>query len=87
MKIRLGIFHLRADYITVWHMFHLTKLEDIYDMSQNNRIYCASDHGGVELKDAVIRHLDARGYDVHDLGAHGQNQLIIRILVHYWQIV
>ena len=40
-------------------------------MSQNNRIYCASDHGGVELKDAVIRHLDARGYDVHDLGAHG----------------
>jgi len=44
-------------------------------MSQNNLIYCASDHGGIALKQAVIRHLEAKGYEVHDLGTNGSQSV------------
>ncbi len=33
-----------------------------------NTIYIASDHGGFNLKTALVRHLKDKGYDVHDLG-------------------
>ncbi len=35
------------------------------------RIAIGSDHGGVELKDAVVAHLRAQGHAVDDLGTHG----------------
>lgn len=42
-------------------------------MSQ--RIAIGSDHGGVELKDAVVTHLRAQGHAVDDLGTHGNGSV------------
>ncbi|MFC1595903.1 ribose 5-phosphate isomerase B [Candidatus Margulisiibacteriota bacterium] len=35
----------------------------------SNRIVVASDHGGFELKKAIIAHLNKIGYEANDLGA------------------
>lgn len=35
------------------------------------KLAIAADHGGVELKDAVVSHLRGSGYAVEDLGTHG----------------
>ena len=40
-------------------------------MSQNDIIYCASDHGGVLLKQAVLEHLATIGREARDLGTDG----------------
>ena len=40
-------------------------------MSQNDIIYCASDHGGVLLKQAVLEHLATIGREACDLGTDG----------------
>jgi glycine hydroxymethyltransferase len=42
-------------------------------MSQ--RIAIGSDHGGVDLKDAVVAHLRAQGHAVDDLGTHGHGSV------------
>ena len=42
-------------------------------MSQ--RIAIGSDHGGVDLKDAVVSHLRAQGHAVDDLGTHGHGSV------------
>lgn len=34
------------------------------------KIAIASDHAGVELRPAIIKHLEAKGYEVLDLGTH-----------------
>ena len=34
----------------------------------NKTIYIANDHAGVELKEAVVKHLEANGYTVINLG-------------------
>ncbi|MDZ4286711.1 MAG: ribose 5-phosphate isomerase B, partial [Prosthecobacter sp.] len=36
-----------------------------------HKLAIAADHGGVELKDAVVSHLRATGHAVEDLGTHG----------------
>ncbi len=38
---------------------------------QVQSIVLGSDHGGVELKDALVNHLRAAGKTVHDVGTHG----------------
>lgn len=35
------------------------------------RVVIGSDHAGISLKPALIRVLEARGFDVEDLGTHG----------------
>jgi glycine hydroxymethyltransferase len=42
-------------------------------MSQ--KIAIGSDHGGVDLKDAVVSHLRAQGHAVDDLGTHGHSSV------------
>ena len=39
------------------------------------QIYCASDHGGIVLKDAILSHLQEMWYACHDLGANGTNSV------------
>ena len=38
-------------------------------------IYCASDHGGVLLKQAIMTHLTAKGLNVRNLGADGSQSV------------
>ena len=35
------------------------------------RFYAASDHAGVTLKGAIIKHLNKKGFEVFDLGSDG----------------
>lgn len=35
------------------------------------KIVLGSDHGGVELKDALVTYLQEKGHEVQDLGTHG----------------
>lgn len=45
-------------------------------MSQNPlRIALGADHGGVELKDAIVAHLQAAGHEVTDFGTHGSDSV------------
>lgn len=45
-------------------------------MSQKNlRIALGADHGGVELKEAIVAHLKAAGYEVTDFGTHGKESV------------
>lgn len=47
-------------------------------MSQSaaaQRIAIGSDHGGVDLKDAIVAHLRAQGHVVSDLGTHGHGSV------------
>jgi len=37
-------------------------------MTKKVDVYLASDHGGVKLKDHLVKYLKDKGYDVHDLG-------------------
>lgn len=39
------------------------------------RIVCGADHAGVHLKDALVDHLRSRGFDVTDLGTHGDDHV------------
>jgi glycine hydroxymethyltransferase len=39
--------------------------------ASTQRIAIGSDHGGVDLKDAVVAHLRSQGHAVEDLGTHG----------------
>ncbi len=41
------------------------------------RLVIAADHGGVEMKDALVERLRTAGYQVEDLGTHGSES------VHY----
>jgi len=34
-------------------------------------IWIGNDHGGTELKQRLLRHLEQRGIAVHDVGSHG----------------
>lgn len=38
-------------------------------------VYVASDHAGVELKDHLVKHLEAKGYSVKDLGTNGKESV------------
>ena len=45
-------------------------------MSQKNlRIALGADHGGVDLKEAIVAHLKAAGYEVTDFGTHGKESV------------
>ncbi|MGE9269419.1 MAG: RpiB/LacA/LacB family sugar-phosphate isomerase, partial [Verrucomicrobiales bacterium] len=45
-------------------------------MSQKSlRIALGADHGGVELKDAIVAHLQAAGYELTDFGTHGSESV------------
>ena len=45
-------------------------------MSQNPlRIALGADHGGVELKDAIVAHLKAAGHELTDYGTHGKESV------------
>ena len=39
------------------------------------KIAIGSDHGGVDLKDAIVAHLRATGHEVSDLGTHGHGSV------------
>lgn len=39
--------------------------------TSTRRIAIGADHGGVDLKDALVKHLKAQGHDVTDLGTQG----------------
>ena len=39
------------------------------------KLAIAADHGGVDLKDAVVTHLKSQGYEVEDLGTHGHDSV------------
>ena len=41
----------------------------------SHRIAIGSDHGGVDLKDAVVAHLRSTGHEVDDLGTHGHGSV------------
>ncbi len=41
----------------------------------SRRIAIGSDHGGVDLKDAVVAHLRSTGHEVDDLGTHGHGSV------------
>ena len=43
--------------------------------AQNARIAIGADHAGVQLKSAVIRWLESRGYRVDDLGPNSQDSV------------
>ncbi len=42
---------------------------------KNLRIALGADHGGVELKKAIVGHLKAAGYEVTDFGTHGKESV------------
>ncbi len=46
-------------------------------MKTTKPIAIGCDHGGVELKDAVVRHLEEKGYTVNDCGTYNKDS------VHY----
>lgn len=37
-----------------------------------SKLYIASDHHGVKLKQVLKRHLEQKGYEVYDFGSHGE---------------
>jgi len=39
------------------------------------RIALGADHGGVELKDSLVKRLEAAGHEVSDLGTHGSDSV------------
>jgi ribose 5-phosphate isomerase B len=39
------------------------------------RIALGADHGGVELKDSLVKQLEAAGHEVSDLGTHGSDSV------------
>ncbi|MBD3166505.1 ribose 5-phosphate isomerase B [bacterium] len=39
------------------------------------RIIFGADHGGVELKDLLVKRLSENGYEVEDLGTHGTDSV------------
>ncbi len=48
----------------------------INQMSENNvRIAVGADHGGVDIKDAVVLALRAKGYSVEDYGTHAHESV------------
>lgn len=36
----------------------------------NNKVYLGSDHGGLTIKAAIVKHLEAAGVSFEDLGTH-----------------
>jgi len=40
-----------------------------------HRLAIGADHGGVDLKDALVAHLKAQGHDVTDVGTHGHDSV------------
>ena len=43
--------------------------------NKNLRIALGADHGGVDLKDAIVAHLKAAGYEITDFGTHGKESV------------
>ena len=39
------------------------------------RVALGSDHGGYELKEAILKHLEAQGLEVQDLGTHSTDSV------------
>lgn len=39
------------------------------------RVVLGADHGGYELKEAIRKHLEAQGFEVHDLGTHSTDSV------------
>ncbi len=39
------------------------------------RVALGSDHGGYELKEAILKHLEAQGLEVQDLGTHSNDSV------------
>lgn len=44
-------------------------------MTKTLRVALGADHGGVELKDALVKHLQDSGYEVMDFGTHGKDSV------------
>ena len=47
-------------------------------------IAIGSDHGGFDLKEAVIAHLKEKGYEVKDVGCYDKAPAIIRFTEKQW---
>ena len=73
---RLGIFR---PFFGTWHFLLGTsrlranfRAPQAIIMSQKSlRIALGADHGGVDLKNALVAHLQAAGHEVTDFGTHG----------------
>ena len=48
----------------------------------SKKIVVGADHGGVELKNLVKKHLEAKGYDIIDVGTHTTDSCDFPIYAH-----
>lgn len=41
----------------------------------SKRVVIANDHGAIELKERIVKHLESKGYSVNNLGVNGEDSV------------